>query len=586
MDSDIKAAIVAAVVIIVAAVVVTALLPHGDAPETEPRIFPDPIQDGDKDYTTAAAAQEEYGKALEALSASLSDSSLDARAMAGAMKEMAQVYYKIEDEFSWVCIDYNIDPEGMDEENQAWTNLESTMCDSYAIALKNALSGPCASTVEDAMELAGLDPETYRSYGEMTAEEKALIERETELVSEYNLIMTTEYEVVDSQGRTWTLDSVKESATLTDEEKTLLVAEIYEAQFSDAAAVYVDLVDVRNDYAEVKGYDNYAVYSYEKEFGRDYTVSDAKGFIDLVSRADSIYMDIWDITGYTFDEMRSDLSWMYDLEGAGLIDAVKPFIDSVSGDFARLLDYMTEYELIYNCDADGHIEDAFTGKLYTRGAAVIYNGYIGWGPFTETTIVHEFGHAANMCLNPNYSKCYDTSEIHSQGLEALYCTSGLVGNGSDGAMAVYVAREMLDSVCQSGIITDFEIWAYETEAETGTLTVDQALEKFQEILDETGVTFDREYDEKYEWASIPHLFSSPNYYISYGTSAINVIELYAEAVDDYVKAKADYLNLLYQEGIAGYVEAVEKAGLTNALDIEKSLKILDEFEETLGHLKA
>lgn len=587
MESKQDIAFVAVVAaIIVAVALAAAFLPHGGSQDDGRGVFPDPIRDGDKEYPAAAAAQEEFGEAMEELRASLLDSSLDAEDMADALVGIYAECCMLYDKSTWVTIDYHIDPGRMDAEHQAWTNLISVLEDSISLALKDALSGPCASTVEEAMGLTGLDPEAFRDYGAMTEEEKALIERETQLVSEYYNIIGTEYTVTDAQGRTWTLDAVKESITLTDEEKKLLIAEIYEAQLSDAAAVYVDLVGIRNDYAGLKGYDNYAVYSYENVYGRDYTVSDAKRFIDLAGRAYSIYTDLPNITGYSDADIRSSLSWIYDLKGDELVDTAKPFIDSVSGDFARLLEYMTKYGLIYNCDTDGHIEGAYSTSLIVRHAAVIYNGYMGWGPVAECAVVHEFGHAANTCLNPDPSGCYDIDEIHSQGLEVLYCTSGLVGNGSDGAMAAHVARDMLYAVFLPGIITDFEIWAYETEAETGTLTVDQALEKFREILDETGIVYCLDYDERYLWVGIPHLFDFPNYYISYGTSAINAIELYAEAVDDHGKAKADYLNLLYQEGIGGYIEAVEKAGLANALDTEKSLEILDRFKDALSRLNA
>ena len=84
---------------------------------------------------------------------------------------------------------------------------------------------------------------------------------------------------------------------------------------------------------------------------------------------------------------------------------------------------------------------------------------------------------------------------------------------------------------------------------------------------------------------MPHLFDSPHHYISYGTSVINAIELYLEAIDVYDGAKERYLSLTYQSGVHGYVPAVEQAGLTNAFDIEASSKILDRFWEALGDLK-
>ncbi len=322
---------------------------------------------------------------------------------------------------------------------------------------------------------------------------------------------------------------------------------------------------------------------YKNIYGREYSPSEAERFVALAGKANDLCNSLTDITGYDLDKVEDKLSWIGALDSEGLIDVVTPLIDSVDPDYARLLDYMVEYGLIYNCDDPGHIITGYTTSVRARNSAVIYNGYLGIGRTASTTLVHEFGHAANACLVANHSWNYDVHEIHSQGLEALYCASGLVGNGSEGAMTYSFARGLLTTVSLAGVLTEFEVWAYETEAETGSLTVDQALDRFGEILDPLGRTFDWNFsfDMRYFWTDVLHLFNYPHYYISYGTSALNAIELYLKAIEDYDGAKELYLDLTYQSGVYGYVPAVKEAGLTNAFDIEESERILDRFEEAL-----
>lgn len=581
MEQKNKALAIAAVIIIVAALAAAYVIIPDGSHEPRAHAFPQPIQDGDKDYPTAAEAQERYGKVIASLESSLSDSSLDVDAMKAAISDAEHSRDVLLDKFQWVSLDYNKDPSRMSSEYQAWSILASGLKDSFSATVKDALSGPCAGTVEAALKALGEDPEKYRGYDEDTPEEKALLQRQTELRAQYDTIIGTEYEVTDAEGRTWTLETVAESTTLTDEEKKVLIADIFAEQYTDTAEVYVELVQVNNGYAKLKGYSDYVEYSYNEVYGRGYSASDVKSLTALAGQAYSISKNGLALAGYTQGRLMQEMEWFYGLDADGLIENAAPFIRSLSQDHSDLLDYMLEYGLINICDDEGRIRTAYSEDIITRGSAVIFLGTTGSGPNTMRSLIHEFGHSSNSCLTPNKTVCYDVAEIHSQGLESLYSASGLIGHGSDNAFAVYKMSGFASTLSSSLVMTEFEIWAYETQAETGSLTVEQACEEFGDILDSYGISYSVPYDQKYYWAKVLHLFQYPNYYISYGTSVINAMEIYLDAIDDYDSAKEKYFSLLFQEGVEGYIPAVEKAGLSNALDAERSKEILDGIEEAL-----
>ncbi len=575
---------VAAIVIIAALVAAYAVLP-GDSNERRAHAFPQPLQDGDKDYPTAAEAQESYGKVIASLESSLSDSSLDADAMKAAISDAEHSRDVLIDKYQWVSLDYNKAPSRMSSEYQAWSILFSSLNDSFFATVKGALAGPCAGTVEDALKALGEDPEKYRSYDEDTPEEKALLQRQTELKAEYDTIIGTEYKVTDAEGRIWTLKTVAESVTLTDEEKKALRADIYAEQYTDAAEVYVELVQANNGYAKLKGYGDYVEYTYKTVYGREYTASDAKSLTALAGKAYSLSQNGLALAGYTKERIKQETAWIYELDAGGLIENASPFIRSLSQDHSDLLDYMVKYGLINICEDEGRIRTAYSEDIITRGSAVIFLGTTGGGPNTMRSLIHEFGHSSNSCLTPNKTVCYDVAEIHSQGLESLYSASGLIGNGSEDAFSVYKMRGFASTLSSALVLTEFEIWAYETEAATGSLTADQVCEGFSDILDSYGIEYSVPYDQKYYWARVPHLFYYPSYYISYGTSVLNAMEIYLDAIEDFDSAKEKYFSLLFQEGVEGYAAAVEKAGLSNALDAERSSEILDGIEAALKAMK-
>ncbi len=586
MDNKSKAIALAAVIVIAAALAAAYVLSPDDSHEKRAHAFPQPIEDGDKDYPTAAEAQEGYEKAMSSLEASLSDSSLDVDAMKKAISDAEHSRDALIDKSLWVSLDYNKSPSSMSSEYQAWQVLVPVLKDSFSKAVKDSLSGPCAGTVEAALKSMGEDPEEYRSYGEATPEENALLQRQTELKAQYYEIIGTDYKIVDAQGRTWTLKAVAESTTLTDEEKKVLTADIYAEKYTDTAGVYVELVHVNNEYAKLKGYSDYAAYAYKEVYGREYSASDVTGLTALAGQAYALYQSAYSLAGYTEERCNEETAWFYGLDADGLIENATPFIRSMSQDHSDLLDYMLEYGLINICEDEGRINTSYSENIITRGSAVIYVGGTGRGPNTERALIHEFGHASNSCLTPNRTVCYDVAEIHSQGLESLYSASGLVGHGSDRAFSIFKMRGFASVLWSALVYTEFEIWAYQTEAETGSLTAEQACQKFDDILDSHGISYSVPFDQKYCWARVLHLFQYPHYYISYGTSVLNAMEIYLDAIDDFDSAKETYLSLLYQEGVAGYGSAVEQAGLSNALDAERSAEILDGVREALKAMRS
>ena len=86
----------------------------------------------------------------------------------------------------------------------------------------------------------------YQSYEDLTEGRSALLERQQELVQEYEEKSMEEY---GSQ-----------------EERCSVLGEIYLEL----------LVQVRTEMAETAGYDNYADYAYENEYYRDYTIEDVE----------------------------------------------------------------------------------------------------------------------------------------------------------------------------------------------------------------------------------------------------------------------------------------------------------------------
>ncbi len=562
---------------VAAALVLNPMTQNDDRDSGQSHTFPGPVEEENRAYPPASVAEESFVSGIDTLRSSLTDPTLDADAMAAAIRESNDMNDRIHEWYVWIQLDYYEKPAEYRGEYEAWSVFIDHAYGDYAAVVKESLSGPCADTVEKALTLCDINPDRYRNAGSTSLEKKTdLAQREVALLADYTSLMTGDYEMTYG-GSTWTLDSIYGSDTLSDSRKEELAAMLREERYQDAAEIYVGLVEVRNDIAVLNGYGNYAEYCYREVAGRDYTPAEAKSLADLAAPAKEIFKLTINALGSDGPMSSSRLTWTYELEGNEIIDAAEPFIDSMGDEFERLLDHMVEYDLIDICDEDGRIRTSYTSKLYYSGGAVIYMGSEEEGSEYNAlrVLTHEFGHASADSLNPNLTGCIDVMEIHSQGLEVLFGTSGLDGNDSSDAMCAYALYLLSHNIFISWMMTELELWAYETEAATDSLTADQVCDRFLAIQDQFGVHFDIEFGGKYYWIDFSNLFTIPNYYVSYCTSSVGAIELFVEATEDYDAAKEKYLNLLFQQNIYGYSAAIKEAGLTNAFDTEAAKAILE-----------
>ena len=323
----------------------------------------------------------------------------------------------------------------------------------------------------------------------------------------------------------------------------------------------MELVDVRNRFARSLGYDNYGEYAFPNLYGRDYSVEEgilycqeALGNLGPLSARLNVVADP-DIDPEAVNEVMSDLT------GQEMVDLVRPNMEKVSGELAELFQYMLDNELLDTEPLDSKLFSAFTEALPAYDSA-----YLFFHPdyLDAYTLVHEFGHFADFCLAPDVIPCYDILEIHSQGLETLYFSFAdeLVGEENAASLRQYWLSALLDS----GVVNGAVVAAFELEAYTkGDMTLEELNRYYGQLSEAAG--FDTYYDDAaYGWYGIPHLFTSPCYYLSYSTSAASALDLLLLSQEDFVRAADVYLNLVAQREVYGYRDAAEAVGLTNMLE--------------------
>ena len=378
-----------------------------------------------------------------------------------------------------------------------------------------------------------------------------LLERERALVGAYEAL--TEALSVEYKGRAWTGDEILSDPSLDAEDFETLYEAYLDLFHSEAGEIFLKLIQIRREIADLLGYDSYADYRYAC-YGRTYSPEDATLLSERV-RTDATPL---------FTEMRDDFYRAVGrLYGAAFEqEQTMERIGTAIADTARALtepwNYMLEHGL-YDLGMDlRRMPGSFTTYFAAYGAPFLFGA---WSDGFETIpgVIHEFGHFASFYLNGDTAggeNSLDLAEIDAQGLELLtvlrYDT--LYGNLSEEAEAVelfYALYTLIDGCMEDAFLQ----FAYGPE-EPDLAALDAEYERLCKAygLDALGT-------EGRSWTQIAHTFQAPFYYVSYATGMTVALELYLMGKTDPDAAEAAYLRILTRGKGADFTDVLTAAGL-------------------------
>lgn len=455
---------------------------------------------------------------------------------------------------------------------------EMTTLDNYYSRLDNKmneLTGTIlASGYKEAAETAwGSDfIARYELNAKLNSPEiEALSDQETELVTQYGRLLAANDYATEIDGKTVTLDDL---SGMTGEAAEQAYEEIYEKKNAELGGIYLQLRDIRIEIADKLGYDSYVDYAYDL-LGRDYTPEDAAAFSGKV--LNELLPATLQLVGNHYDALVSALSGMQERDGE-LESALPVLKTSLQKEFpaamTEALDYMQNNKLYDFSDAPNKLHGAYSTFI---------NGYRAPYMFINTsdyksadTVIHEFGHYYNFYLLPetkwNDMNSLDTAEIHSQALELLMQPYYEEFFGADYAeeQKLYSVYNILNSVFQGCAEDEFQQAVYANP----DLTLKEVNDLHSQIFEKyVGSPLDL------EWVDIHHHFETPFYYISYATSAISALEIWALSVDDRAQALATYDQITKYTINVGYLNALKGSGLKDPFSSDCVTEIAEKIAD-------
>ncbi len=359
-----------------------------------------------------------------------------------------------------------------------------------------------------------------------------LFSRETELIKSYSEAMADL--TVDYGGRSYTYD---EMIGIPDDFVYFEVLDAFcEKYNSILGKIYVELVGVRQDIAELCGYDSYADYAYENLLGREYAPADADKYISGVKKyAVPIYKKY-------FDDSQDNQLGIRSISPEKVISGTQTIVNKLSDELSRIYSEMLEknlytvgcYDTMYYGSFQTYLNDFESPYLFVNGS----------GTSTDAlTMLHEFGHFSSAYFNYGSTGSNDECEVASQALELI--GSRYIGEilGSKEAEAIkgYELFYILSSVTECAAWTEFENLAYADD----TLTLEECNEYYEQCSLDFGLTNEEgEGSDVRAWVLINHLFEQPYYTIGYSVSADVAVQIYELECENEGKGVEKYLELI------------------------------------------
>lgn len=434
--------------------------------------------------------------------------------------------------------------------------------DTYVLTFKALINSECADFITRGMSKDTID--FISNYEKTDEETNTAIQKQNELVMEYNSIASQDFTVnyksqyYDQSG----LNNLYIDGELKYYEYVKLTQTLQKDKNAKLAPIYLELVKLRNEMASSEGYENYYDYAYKNVYSRDYTHGDLKAFQASVKKnivplykkiSSSVYeYDYSELKNMKFDENK-------------VMNDVKKHLPEISDELLTAFNYMQQYNLYDLKDSNLKSDVGFTLKIPVINQPFMFNK--PYNSFLDYfTVVHEYGHYNAMYFSSDEEWAFDPgkvdlSEIHSQALELLFLdyTDEIFGEDS-AAVDYYIFANIITTIMQACITDEFEVYAYDhPEA-----TVKELNKAYYNIIKDYGIeTFDG--SEAYDWVGISHIYSSPLYTISYSISASSALDIWKMSLTDRNAAVEAYLKLVNKGQMNNYQETIESVGLNNPI---------------------
>lgn len=399
----------------------------------------------------------------------------------------------------------------------------------------------------------------FKEYKPYTARELEIIETEQDLVDDYYDLYTDPEVAFEYDGTAWNIDMIDgpEGDKLydSDPEDYYLVLDQVEKRFNaKAVPIFTEMVALRNEFANLRGYEDYVAYGDAIGYSRDYTDEDVRQLHKDVKAVSKEYIPLY-INYYR--NTYEPLPYMSNDQLLKILSKYSAEMSDTAGQAASTLKSKGLYSISSGTNRQPGGYTIYLPKKELPFIFITNNE----GENTLPTLTHEFGHFTEDLYDKGSntltdSDCIDLAEIASNGFEGLmmHYYDEIFPKQKDAAKKEII-DELMENIIYGCIQDEFQRDVYRDP----DMTLQELNSLSAKIYKEYGLDIGA---QDYSWVFVTHMFEVPMYNISYAVSGLAAMQIWSRSETDFEGAVKTWEKFL-DEGVYNktYLDVVGKCGL-------------------------
>ena len=373
----------------------------------------------------------------------------------------------------------------------------------------------------------------------------------------------------------------------------------YYSQFIDRynqtlGELYLELVSLRDQMAQLLGYDSYTEVADLNMHRSSYTREQIQQFRELLKQTlvpvyggylEDFYRRAENQTSAGYVYLMGEPSPTPQGDWKDTLERFSQVFSKMALETGECYEYLLSHGFIDAQPSQTKANVTFSTLIYSLNTPFVFANMDG-SENDVYSISHEFGHCFAIWEqlkrgSRSEGRSMDVCEIHSQAMQMMVLPYYEVFYGEDADVARrYDVFTIVSGILTAALNDEFQEQIYRQPQ----MTVDQLNELYLELALEYGLVVESPYSDletfSKGWFTTNQYFDTPFYAIDYSLSGCVALEFLQRSMEDSQGALDTYLVLVRQDAGYDFLTALEKTGLQSPFSEEQ----LVELSELLGDI--
>lgn len=374
----------------------------------------------------------------------------------------------------------------------------------------------------------------------------------------------------------------------------------YYSQFIDRynqtlGELYLELVSLRDQMAQLLGYDSYTEVADLNMHRSSYTREQIQQFRELLKQTlvpvyggylEDFYRRAENQTSAGYVYLMGEPSPTPQGDWKDTLERFSQVFSKMALETGECYEYLFSHGFIDAQPSQTKANVTFSTLIYSLNTPFLFANMDG-SENDVYSISHEFGHCFAIWEqlkrgSRSEGRSMDVCEIHSQAMQMMTLPYYEAFYGEDADVARrYDVFTIVSGILTAALNDEFQEQIYRQPQ----MTVDQLNELYLELALEYGLVVESPYSDletfSKGWFTTNQYFDTPFYAIDYSLSGCVALEFLQRSMEDSQGALDTYLVLVRQDAGYDFLTALEKTGLQSPFSEEQLVELSELLEDVL-----